>query len=287
MLLDRLTITVLAENSVPHKSPLLGQHGVSFWLEAERGETVRRILVDVGQNPEALLFNVEKLGIPLGKTDAIVMTHCHYDHTQGLAQILQAIAKRDIPIIAHPEFFRLNFITDPFFQHRGVGQSDKAENLEAAGAKLVLVADPLQLMPGLSTTGEIPRVTDFEKEGLVRFTTDKKGKIVPDLMRDDLSLVAKVKNKGVIIVTGCSHAGIINILKHSVKPGEKLLGIIGGLHLVDAKNERIEKTISAMNDFSPMLVAAGHCTGTKAQMAILSSFGERATTMGPGTKFQF
>ena len=96
-MLDRLTVTVLAEDSVPYESPLLGQHGVSYWLEAEREGVTRHILVDVGQNPDALLHNIEKLGVPLGCTDAVVLTHCHYDHTQGLARILEATGRADLP----------------------------------------------------------------------------------------------------------------------------------------------------------------------------------------------
>ena len=177
-MLDNLTVTILAEDSVPYESPLLGQHGVSYWLEATRNGTTRNILVDVGQNPDALLSNIEKLGIPIGQTDAIVLTHCHYDHTQGLARILQAIGRKDLPVIAHPALFRLNFVTEPFFQHVGVMQGDKPEDLRTAGAELVLVSGPLQLMPGLSTTGEVPRVTDFEEVGIALSTLDENGGVI-------------------------------------------------------------------------------------------------------------
>ncbi len=286
-MLDKLTVTVLAEDSVPYESPLLGQHGVSYWLEAERRGSTKKILVDVGQNPEALLFNVGKLGIPLGDTDAVVLTHCHYDHTQGLTRILQAIGKKDVPVIAHPALFRLNFITDPFFQHVGVMKGDKPEDLQAAGAELVLVSSPLQLMPGLSTTGEVPRVTDFEEVGIALSTMDENGQVVPDSMPDDLSLAARIEGKGLVIVTGCSHAGIINILRHTATPGERIVGVIGGLHLVEASEERIEKTVSALAGFSPSLVAAGHCTGFRAQAALYAKFGKKFATMGSGTVFRF
>ena len=286
-MLERLTVTVLAEDSVPYESPLLGQHGVSYWLEAERKGITQRILVDVGQNPEALLFNVGKLDIPLAETDAVVLTHCHYDHTQGLTRILEAIGRKDVPVIAHPSLFRPNFVTDPFFQHVGVMQGDKAEDLRAAGAELVLVSGPLQLMPGLSTTGEVPRVTDFEEVGIALSTLDENGRVVPDSMPDDLSLAARIEGKGLVIITGCSHAGIINILKHTAAPGERIEGVIGGLHLVEASEERIEKTASALAGFSPSLVAAGHCTGFRAQAAFYAKFGNQFATMGSGTVFRF
>jgi 7,8-dihydropterin-6-yl-methyl-4-(beta-D-ribofuranosyl)aminobenzene 5'-phosphate synthase len=286
-LLDKLTVTVLAEDSVPYESPLLGQHGVSFWLEAERNGITKRVLVDVGQNPEALLFNVGKLGIPLREADAVVLTHCHYDHTQGLTRILEAIGRKDVPVIAHPALFRLNFVTDPFFQHVGVMQGDRAEDLRAAGAELVLVSGPLQLMPGLSTTGEVPRVTDFEEVGIALSTLDENGRVVPDSMPDDLSLAARIEGKGLALVTGCSHAGIINILRHVLTPGEKLEAVIGGLHLVEAPDERIEKTVEALAGYSPSLVAAGHCTGFRAQAALYRVLGKRFTPLGSGAVFRF
>ncbi|NLH95095.1 MAG: MBL fold metallo-hydrolase [Synergistaceae bacterium] len=286
-MLDKLTVTVLAEDSVPYESPLLGQHGVSFWLEAERNGITKRVLVDVGQNPEALLFNVGKLGIPLREADAVVLTHCHYDHTQGLTRILEAIGRKNVPVIAHPALFRLNFVTDPFFQHVGVMQGDRAEDLRAAGAELVLVSGPLQLMPGLSTTGEVPRVTDFEEVGIALSTLDENGRVVPDSMPDDLSLAARIEGKGLALVTGCSHAGIINILRHVLTPGEKLEAVIGGLHLVEAPDERIEKTVEALAGYSPSLVAAGHCTGFRAQAALYRVLGKRFTPLGSGAVFRF
>ena len=287
MVLDKLAVTVLAEDSVPYESPLLGQHGVSYWLEAEGNEVAMRILVDVGQNPDALLYNVGKLGIPLDRTDAVVLTHCHYDHTQGLAQVLKAIGKKDLPVVFHPSLFRLNFVTAPFFRHVGVMQGDFAEDLIAAGARLVPVSSPLQLMPGLSTTGEVPRVTDFEEVGIALSTLDENGDVIPDNMPDDLSLAARVRGKGLVIVTGCSHAGIINILRHSASDGEHIQGVIGGLHLVEASEERIAKTVAALASLSPSLVAAGHCTGFRAQAALYAKFGQRFSTMGSGTVFNF
>ena len=287
MVLDKLAVTVLAEDSVPYESPLLGQHGVSYWLEAEGNEAAMRILVDVGQNPDALLYNIGKLGIPLDRTDAVVLTHCHYDHTQGLAQVLRAIGKKDLPVVFHPSLFRLNFVTNPSFRHVGVMQGDFAEDLIAAGAQLVPVSSPLQLMPGLSTTGEVPRVTDFEEVGIALSTLDENGDVIPDNMPDDLSLAARVRGKGLVIVTGCSHAGIINILRHSASDAEHIQGVIGGLHLVEASEERIAKTVDALASLSPSLVAAGHCTGFRAQAALYAKFGQRFSTMGSGTVFNF
>jgi 7,8-dihydropterin-6-yl-methyl-4-(beta-D-ribofuranosyl)aminobenzene 5'-phosphate synthase len=286
-MLDRLTVTVLAEDHVPYESPLLGQHGLSLWLEAERKGKTGRFLVDLGQNPEALLHNAELLRIPLNETDGVILTHCHYDHTRGLARILRAIGRKDLPVIAHPTIFRLNFAAEPTIRHFGVALEDGPEEIRDAGGLFFPTRDPLTLMDGLTTTGEVPRVTDFEvTEGL--WTLDGEGRVRPDRMEDDLSLVAELP-KGLVILTGCAHAGIVNILRRARDlAGEApLAGILGGLHLVEAKEERIRLTVEALRAFSPDLAAAGHCTGFRAQSALSAALGERFVPLGAGKVFSF
>ena len=160
--LDRLKVTVLAEDSVGYETPYLGQHGISLLLDAGRGATTRRVLIDVAQHPDPLLFNMERMGIEPSTIDTIVLTHCHYDHTRGLVRILEMIGKEDVPVVAHPDVFRLTFITDPYLRHIGVPASDSRERIEAAGGRLFLARTPLSLVPGLTTSGEIERTTDFE-----------------------------------------------------------------------------------------------------------------------------
>ena len=264
--LNSLKITVLAEDSVAYESPYLGQHGISLLLTAQRDDVDRNILVDVGQNQKALLENTEKMGIMPSCIDAVVLTHCHYDHTQGLGKVLKEIDKKDLPVIAHPDIFRLNFITDPYLRHVGIMDGDKKEEIEAAGGTLFLTRDSLELMPGLITTGEVERVTDFEEVGIALYTVNG-GELQSDPMRDDISLVANVKGKGLVIITGCSHAGIVNIVKQAVTitGTEKVHGIIGGFHLIEAPVDRIKKTAQALRGFEPDWVYAGHCTGFRAQ----------------------
>lgn len=284
--LDQLKITVIAEDSVAYESPLLGQHGVSFLLAAERDRFTKNILVDVAQNPTALLENINILGIDLSSVDAVVLTHCHYDHTQGLVKILKEIGKKDIPVIAHPDIFRLNFITDPYLRHVGVVDEDKQANIEASGGILYLTRDPLEIMPGLITTGEVERTTDFEEVG-INLCTIENGRVKPDLMLDDISLIANVKGKGVVIVTGCSHAGIVNITKQAVKltGTEKIQGIIGGFHLIDAigsAETRIKKTVQALKAHGPDWIYAGHCTGFMAQVELYNTFKEHFSPLHTG-----
>jgi 7,8-dihydropterin-6-yl-methyl-4-(beta-D-ribofuranosyl)aminobenzene 5'-phosphate synthase len=286
-LLSSLKITVLAEDSVQYESPLLGQHGISFLLEARKQEVCRRILVDVGQNPSALLHNMSLLGIQPSAIDALFLTHCHYDHTQGTVEVLKAVGKSGLPVVAHPDTFRLHFIKDPCLRHVGVMPEDSRPRIEEAGGHLFLTTDPFPFLPGFMTTGEVRRQTEFEEVGIPLFTLAD-GRMVQDRMMDDISLVAQVQEKGLVIVTGCSHAGIVNIVKHSVElTGENRIAcILGGFHLLSASEERIRKTTEALFQFDIHLISAGHCTGFKAQAALYQIFQERFKPLQTGMTFE-
>jgi 7,8-dihydropterin-6-yl-methyl-4-(beta-D-ribofuranosyl)aminobenzene 5'-phosphate synthase len=285
--LSSLKITVLTEDSVQYESPLLGQHGISFLLEARRQDVCKRVLVDVGQNPSALLHNMRLLGIQPSTIDALFLTHCHYDHTQGTVEVLKAIGKKGFPVVAHPDTFRPHFVKDPYLRHVGVMPGDNRPNIEEAGGLLFLTTDPFPFVPGLVTTGEVRRQTDFEEVGIALFTLAD-GQVVQDTMKDDISVLGQVRDKGLVIVTGCSHAGIVNIVKHSVAmTGEnRIAAILGGFHLLAASEERIGKAVAALSQFDTGMISAGHCTGFKAQMALYQTFKERFKPLQTGMVFE-
>jgi len=285
--LDSLRITVLAEDSVLYESPYLGQHGLSFLLEGVSGGNIKKILVDVGQNSEALLSNMVTLGISPTNIDIIVLTHCHYDHTQGIVRMLREIGKQDVQVIAHPSIFRLHFVTQPYPGHIGIMPGDSKVEIEKAGGSLSLTKDPLMIMPGIMTTGEVKRRTEFE-EARIGLKTIENGMVVDDLMLDDISVIANVKNKGLVIVTGCSHAGIINIAHQSIEVagGNKIEGIIGGLHLVEVSDTVIKRTVEELSKLNVAWISAGHCTGFKAQVELYLTFGERFSPLHTGIKFE-
>ena len=284
--LGGLKITVLAEDSVLYESQYLGQHGVSFFLEGKIGENTRRILVDVGQNSQALLSNVRIMNIPLPAIDAIVLTHCHYDHTKGVVNMLREIGKRDTRVIAHPDIFRPNFVINTHFRDVGIMPDDSKENMEKAGGSLFLTKEPFVLMPGIMTTGEVKRQTEFEKVGGLK--TIENGKVKDDPMLDDISVVANIKGKGLIIVTGCSHAGIVNIAKHAIEltSCEKIEGIIGGLHLIEASDARIKRTVEELAKLDIAWICAGHCTGFKAQVEFYLAFKGKFSPLHTGMQFE-
>ena len=285
--LDNLRITVLAEDSVLYGSSYLGQHGVSFLLEGSSGGNTKRILVDVGQNSDALLSNMQTMGISPSIANVIVLTHCHHDHTQGIARMLREINKKDVPVIAHPSIFRLHFITQPYPRHVGIMQGDSKVEIEKAGGSLSLTKDPFVIMPGIMTTGEVKRGTDFEGVG-IGLKTIENGMVVDDLILDDISVVANVKDKGLVIITGCSHAGVINIANQAIEisGGNKIESIIGGLHLVEASDTVIKRTVDELSQLNVARVSAGHCTGFKAQAELYLAFGERFSPLRTGMQFE-
>jgi len=284
--LNSLKITVLTEDSVLYESHYLGQHGVSFLLEGAKGSDVMRILVDVGQNSQALLNNMKLMNISPSIIDAVVLTHCHYDHTQGVARILKEIGRRDIQVIAHRDIFRLNFVTEPYLRHVGIMPGDSREEIEKAGGSLLLTKGPVKLMSGITTTGEVKRQTYFEEVGIA-LKTIQNGGVVDDPMLDDISVVVNVNRKGLVIVTGCSHAGIVNIAKHAMglTGCEKIEGILGGLHLVDASDVRIKRTSEELSKLNPKWICVGHCTGFKAQVELYRAFRERFSPLQTGMQF--
>ena len=285
--LDSLKITVLTEDSVLYESHYLGQHGVSFLLEGAKGSDVMRILVDVGQNSQALLNNMKLMNISPSIIDAVVLTHCHYDHTQGVARMLKEIGRKDIRVIAHRDIFRLNFVTEPYLRHVGIMPGDSREEIEKAGGSLLLNKGSVKLMSGITTTGEVKRQTDFEQVGIALKTLEG-GEVVDDQMLDDISVVANVSGKGLVIVTGCSHAGIVNIAKHAMELTgcEKIEGIIGGLHLINAPDDRIKRTVEELSKLNPEWICAGHCTGFKTQVELYLAFRERFSPLQTGMQIE-
>jgi len=284
--LDSCKITILAEDSVLYESPYLGQHGVSFLLEGISGKERKNILIDVGQNSEALLHNMKIMGISPSIIDAVILTHCHYDHTQGITTMLRHIGKKDLPVIAHTDLFRLHFITEPYHRLVGIMPGDSKNEIERAGGSISLSKEPVMIMPGIMTTGEVPRRNDFEKVGIALKTIENRN-IVDDGMLDDTSLIANINDIGLVIITGCSHAGIINIVSYAkeITGVSKVEAIIGGLHLVDAADDVINRTVKELDTMNVSWISAGHCTGFKAQVKMYHTFGERFSPLHTGMKF--
>lgn len=269
---DKLRIVSLIENSPKYDSYLKGCNGVSFWLEVTSGNIHRNILFDVGPVAEPVIYNAKKLNLKLPDVDMIVLSHCHFDHTAGLAGVITEIG-HEVPIFGHPDIFRPNFTLKPEFMNYAMVAENRRENVEKLGGYFVLTKSAIEPIPGFMITGEVEMSTVFEKTGGIScFTIDAEGNLVPDKLKDDYSVVINLKDKGIVIITGCGHAGPVNIIKHSIKISgvDKLEGIMGGFHLLQAGEERINLTIEELRKFKPRWIAPMHCTGVipTAKMAL-------------------
>ena len=285
-MLDYLEIVTVVEDSVPMAGAFRGEHGLSFMILARKNGREVRGLLDVGQTHEVLSHNMKELGIDPQSMDFLVLSHCHYDHTGGAAQFVASTGKANFPVVAHPALFRPHFTADPLVSSKGVQTGDEREAIEGAGGKLFLCADPFPLAEGLATTGEIPRVTDFEGPGK-RFLTLEDGRLVVDSMADDMGVTARVRGRGVVLISGCSHSGIVNMMKHvqNLYDGEPLEGVAGGLHLINGGEEKMEKTLQGIREANPKWVAAGHCTGFPMEVKLWQALPEVFRPLSVGARF--
>lgn len=285
-MLDSLEIVVLMEDSVPMDGALVAEHGLSFLIRGVADG--RRIsgLLDVGQTPDLLARNMKELGVSPEEIEFVVLSHCHYDHTGGLAALVGSVGRRELPVIAHPEVFRPHFSIAPVVAPLGVRPDDRREAVEALGGVFLLSDAPFPIAEGLSTTGEVPRTTDFEGRAK-GFYTMCDGTAVPDPMMDDMGVIARIKDRGMVLLSGCSHSGVINMLRHArgLYPNEPVVGVVGGLHLVNACEEAMDGTIEGLKEFDPEWIACGHCTGFSMQARLLKEFGERFIPLSVGRRF--
>ena len=285
---DSLRITVLVEDSVSfYAGNLMAVHGLSCLIETFKNGNTFRMLMDVGSDPEVLFHNMEILGVSPACVDAIMLTHCHWDHTRGLSEVLKKIGKRNLPVVAHPAIYRSVFAATPRLRYTGIDPRDFPGSVEENGGVLFLSKDPVTLAEGLVTTGEIERLTGFEGSGVgVRV---EKGTIVEDNMPDDVSLVANVKDRGLVVMAGCSHAGIVNIVRQAsrITGVTRVCAVIGGFHLINADPRKIENTVNGLLETGAEIISAGHCTGFEAQYALKKAFGERFTPMQCGSRYEF
>ncbi|WP_297419213.1 MBL fold metallo-hydrolase [Thermococcus sp.] len=274
-----MRVTILVEDYSGYESPYLAQHGVSFLIE----KNGRRILFDTSQSAGPVLHNMNLRGIEPSSIDYVFLSHCHYDHTGGLLEVLKAIGKR-VPVVAHPLIFRRHFVTKPYL--RDVGIPFRKEEIEEL-AELYLTAEPVEIVEGLYSTGEIMNREDFERASIGVYTL-RNGKIVEDELPDDMSLVAETP-EGLVVVSGCSHAGIVGIVKHAARlTGEKRIrAVIGGFHLIDASEERISRTVEEFEKLGVEEVYTGHCTGLRAEAAFLGAYDKRFHKLHSGMVIDF
>ncbi|MGI6154168.1 MAG: MBL fold metallo-hydrolase [Christensenellaceae bacterium] len=271
---EKLRITVLADDYAGQNSPYWAQHGVAYLVDVNVKGRQKRILFDTGSCAEPILHNLSQMKLDPADIDMIVLSHSHFDHTGGLIGILRAMQKEYVPILVHPAINRTSFTADPFWFDVGYSMVTARREAARAGGHWVLAASPLPLGAGMLYSGTVPRDTEFESGQRMGLYTLNEGKTIPDEIMDDISLYFRT-GAGLVVVTGCAHAGIVNVINHGVKltEVEHVTHVIGGFHLINSDDERIGKTVANLRERPGLKIYTGHCTGLKAESRLLDAFG--------------
>jgi len=280
-MIKSLKITTIADNLVL-QAGLWGQWGLSYLLEITDSKgTPRKVLFDTANDKEPFLYNIEKMELDLSDLDAIVLSHGHSDHTVATVEAVEMAG--GCPVYAHPHCFLPRFYQTKEGKRikGGVPEGQGIPDIEKVGGKVVLSEKPVEVVPGLWTTGEVPRVNDFERvsppmDGGKRIVVVD-GEEVDDLILCDQSLWMEIKDSGCWVITGCAHSGAVNILEQVCKLGgfKEVSTYIGGTHLVARKNEYIMRTAKELEKYNLQLFSPCHCTGFNAMSLLHKEFGDR------------
>ncbi|MBR5474961.1 MAG: MBL fold metallo-hydrolase [Lachnospiraceae bacterium] len=254
-----MKVTVLCDNYARYSQRLKAEHGASYYIED--GDT--RILLDTGSS-DLFLENAEKLDIDLSRIQYLVLSHGHWDHTDGLVAFTKKFGVdvcKNITLITHPQAFLPKYDED-----RYIGCPLSLEELSQY-FQVKLTTDPLILAPGFTYLGQIPRRFDFENKTPLG-TTVKDGQTIDDYLYDD-SAIAYQSGNGVYVITGCSHSGICNITEYAkdLTGATRVLGIVGGFHLHGRSEQLAKATAYLKQEQIPELYPA-HCTSYEARFAM-------------------
>jgi 7,8-dihydropterin-6-yl-methyl-4-(beta-D-ribofuranosyl)aminobenzene 5'-phosphate synthase len=302
---DRMAVTILVDNytdllmlgstevvkrpAVPPPSAPLAEHGLACLIKVSADSEEHVVLLDAGIAPECLFHNAELLGVDLGQVESVVLSHGHFDHFGGLIELLKR-APNGVPLYLHPDAFLQRRLNVPMLGRSVPMPSLDEEGLLEAGAVLHKSAEASTLASDLVLlTGEVERVTEFE-QGFPWAEAKIDDQWVVDPFPDDQGLAVKLRNKGLVVIGGCSHAGIINTVKQAqrVAQTEQVHAVLGGFHLTGPLFEPIiGPTIAEMKKIGPDHVVPMHCTGWNAINRFAKEMPEEFILNTVGTTYVF
>jgi 7,8-dihydropterin-6-yl-methyl-4-(beta-D-ribofuranosyl)aminobenzene 5'-phosphate synthase len=267
-------ITVLADNSAGSRG-LVAEHGLALWIEL--GD--HRVLFDTGQGL-ALGHNAGVLGVDLATTEAVALSHGHYDHTGGLGEVMRLAGR--VRTYAHAAAFADKYARNPDGTSRDIGLPGRAATLAGLHGCVALIDGPAEIVPGIHLTGPVPRVTTFEDPGGPFFLDP--GCSRPDLIVDDQAAYIDT-HAGSVVLLGCGHAGMINTLLYiqTLTDNRPIRSVIGGMHLRTASDERVSRTIRELERLGSPWLHPCHCTGFTASARLWHAFPDRCTPCTVGT----
>ncbi|MBF0476161.1 MAG: MBL fold metallo-hydrolase [Deltaproteobacteria bacterium] len=274
--------------STPGKS-IHAEHGLSYYVETVVNGQTSACMFDFGLDPVGVLNNLALLGLYIGRSKAFSLSHGHFDHFMAAMEILKQNQQRlskDAPFYVGEEAFNHRYSLRPGADDLlDLGQLKK-EDLEALGLKVIVVKKSTPIIPGAYFTGNIERLTAYEKVS-PNLLIKRGEKTEPDDFRGEQALFFKVKGKGLVILSGCAHVGIINTVKQAQKVArtEKVFGIMGGFHLTNKKPEIIQNTVADIRAIKPEFIAPTHCTGFEAVMAFQKEMPNEFILNTAGTQY--
>jgi 7,8-dihydropterin-6-yl-methyl-4-(beta-D-ribofuranosyl)aminobenzene 5'-phosphate synthase len=303
---DKVTVWVLTDNYydalrpdskitkryrvVPGKS-VHAEHGLAYYVESVVNGKTTTCMFDYGLDPVGVMNNIALLGLDLGKANAFSLSHGHFDHWMGAVSILKQNQSRiagGTPFYVGEEAFAHRYALRPgSTEAMDLGQLRK-EDIEALGLKVVEVKDPVQIIPGVYFTGNIERVTTYEK--VPPSLLIKRGeKPESDDFRGEQALFFNVREKGLVVLSGCAHAGIVNTVKHAQKIAgtDKVHAVMGGFHLINAKPEVIQQTVADIKAMKPDYIVPTHCTGFEAITTFAKEMPAEFNLNTAGTQYTF
>ena len=269
----------------------VAEHGFSALVDVETADgTMHRLLFDTGVSPDGMVENMRRLGLDPGSVEVVVCSHGHFDHTTGLDGLSRALGGRaNLPVLIHPEFWSRRRITLPGRDPWELPTTSRGA-LEGIGFQIVERPEPSFLFAeSVLVTGEVARSTDFER-GFPIHQALRDHSWEPDpLILDDQALVVHVAGRGLVVLTGCGHAGIVNIVRYAraLTGVERVHAVIGGFHLTGGLFEPIiPDTVAALGELAPDVIVPAHCTGWPAMHALATRLPEAFVPNSIGTRFE-
>lgn len=267
--------TGVASYPVPGRaSQLWAEQGLSLLIEVSDKGRTKRILYDFGRSDQVLLRNAELLGLDYNQLDFLVLSHGHIDHYGCLLHVLKNTDER-CKLFVHPKAYgRKRFVRQKDGTYVGPWDMDTKVS-DQFGSRIEPRIDPSDLGFGVYVSGEIEKKTDFEP-GMLNAFVEIDGELVHDEIPDDQSIFIELEGKGIVVLTGCCHAGVVNTLTYAQKmfPEQPVYALIGGLHLNSAEDEQMQKTIEYLSQLQIRYISALHCTGYYAQRILMQEFGD-------------
>jgi 7,8-dihydropterin-6-yl-methyl-4-(beta-D-ribofuranosyl)aminobenzene 5'-phosphate synthase len=265
---------------------LIAEHGFSALVTVTRDGREHRFLFDTGASPDGVTENMRRLGVDPGSIEAIVCSHGHFDHTAGLDGLVRTLGRTSLPVLIHPHFWRRRRIQLPGRDPLELPTTSRAA-LTGAGFEIIEEQQPSFLFDrSVLVTGEVPRVTGYEP-GFPPQQAWLDGAWQPDpLVLDDQALIFQVAGQGLVVITGCGHAGVVNIARYArrLTGDQPLYALIGGFHLNGPLFEPlIPRVLDDLADLSPRVLVPAHCTGWRAQHALAGRFPEAFVPSSVGT----